>query len=432
MLEQWCRGSWFMISGENLPCISSPDEFAEMVKAALKSRGEERTLRFDTVRFALIVENENGEPQQLFGLAAMFDEYNTAPESERNAVIERYCSFFLGVNRNALPETFSEAKDGLMLIIRHRYLYQVMQMRLALEQGITGKSDELPVEQEIPHLVIGDEFAAGLGYDFPDAMIQITGRQLTKWGVTFDEVYQCALNNLKSRSDKPLVEAVSGVYISNWQDGYDASRILLCDLISSLPVNGAPVVMMPSAENLVITGADDIEGLASVLNVIEPMADKPRSMVSVPLVLRSGEWVPFELAPEHPLYERFRVLRISATARSYADQRGVLAEWLQSIGEPAVVTPYLATQRRDGSVSSCSVWPEGLPCMIPRADSVVFTGDSSDSNQEVVACNSWEKVLEVVGGLMKPTPFHPELYKVERFPTTTELAQIGMGVQNLK
>lgn len=421
-----------MSSGESLPCISSPEEFAEMVKAALKSRGEERSLRFEAVRFALIVENESGEPQQLFGLAAMFDEYNTAAELERNAVIERYCSFFLGVNRNSLPESFVEAKGGLMLIIRHRYLYQVMQMRLALEQGVTTKSDELPQEQEIPHVVLGDEFAVGLSYDFPDAMIQITGRQLLKWGVSFDEVYECALENLKKRSDKPLVEAVSGVYISNWQDGYDASRILLTDMISSLPLTGAPVVMMPSAENLVLTGADDVEGLASVLNVIEPMADKPRSMVGVPLVFRGGEWMPLEIAPEHPLYERFRVLRISATARSYADQRGVVAEWLQSIGEPAVVTPYLATQRRDGSVSSCSVWPEGVPCVIPRADSVVFTGDSADSNQEVLACNSWEKVLEVVGGLLKPTPFHPELYRVERFPSTTELAQIGMGVSNLK
>ncbi|MBA3993579.1 MAG: hypothetical protein C0469_08635 [Cyanobacteria bacterium DS2.3.42] len=421
-----------MSLGENLPCISSPEEFAEMVKAALKSRGEERLLRFEAVRFALIVENESGEPQQLFGLAAMFDEYNTAPQAERPSVIERYCSFFLGVNRNSLPESFVEAKDGLMLIIRHRYLYQVMQMRLALEQGVKSESDELPSEQEIPHVVLGDEFAAGLSYDFPDAMIQITGRQLIKWGVSFDEVYKCALENLKKRSDKPLVEAVNGVYISNWQDGYDASRILLTDMIANLPLSGAPVAMMPSAENLVITGADDVEGLASVLNVIEPMADKPRSMVGVPMVLRGGEWMPFEMAPEHPLYERFRVLRISATARSYADQRGVVTEWLQSIGAPAVVTPYLATQRRDGSVSSCSVWPEGVPCVIPRADSVVFTGDSQDSNQEVVACNSWEKVLEVVGGLLKPTPFHPELYRVERFPSTTELAQIGMGVSNLK
>ena len=114
-----------MSSGENLPCISSPEEFAEMVKAALKNRGEERLLRYEAVRFALIVENENGEPQQLFGLAAMFDEYNTAPEAERPSVIERYCSFFLGVNRNSLPESFAEAKDGLMLIIRHLSLIHI-------------------------------------------------------------------------------------------------------------------------------------------------------------------------------------------------------------------------------------------------------------------------------------------------------------------
>lgn len=421
-----------MSSGDNLPCISSPEEFADMVKSQLKSRGEDRSLRYEAVRFALIVENEKGEPQQLFGLAAMFDEYNTAPESERNAVIERYCGFFLGVNRNNLPETFDEAKDGLMLIIRHRYLYQIMQMRLALEQGITASGDELPQEQEIPHVIIGDEFAAGLSYDFPDAMIQITGRQLAKWGVSFDEVYKCALDNLRKRSEKPLDEPVPGVFIANWQDGYGASRMLLTEKLVSLHLKGSPVVMLPSAEDLVMTGSEDLDGLHSILNVIEPMADKPRSMVGVPLVFRGGEWMPFEIPEGHPLYERFRVLRISATARSYADQRGVVSEWLQSIGEPAVVTPYLATQRRDGSVSSCSVWPEGVACVIPRADSVVFTADSQDDQQELVACNSWEKVLEVVGGLLKPTPFHPELYRVERFPSTTELAQIGMGVSNLK
>src|SRR5882672_8776144 len=79
MLELFRRGGSYMSSGESLPCISSPEEFAEMVKAALKSHGEERALRYEAVRFALIVENESGEPQQLFGLAAMFDEYNTAP-----------------------------------------------------------------------------------------------------------------------------------------------------------------------------------------------------------------------------------------------------------------------------------------------------------------------------------------------------------------
>lgn len=421
-----------MSSGENLPCISSPEEFAVMVQSALIARGETRTLRFESARFALIVENETGEPEQLFGLAAMFDEYNTAPELDRGAVIDRYCGFFLGVNRNTLPDTFAEAKDGLMLIIRHRYLYQVMQMRLALEQGIKSAVDELPQDQEIPHRILGDDFAAGLSYDFPDAMIQITGRQLEKWGVTFDQVYQCALENLKKRSDKALVEAVDGVFIANWQDGYDASRVLLEDVFANLNVKGAPVVMLPSAESLIITGSEDDEGLASVLNVIEPMADKPRSMVGFPLVWRHGEWSPFEIPVEHPLYERFRVLRISAIARSYADQRGVVSEWLQSVGDAAVVTPYLATQKRDGSVSSCSVWPEAVECLIPRADSVVFTGSSAESNQEVVACNSWERVLEVVGGLMKPTPFHPELYRVQRFPTTTELAQIGMSVSHLK
>ncbi len=98
---------------------------------------EERLLRYEAVRFALIVENENGEPQQLFGLAAMFDEYNTAPELQSaHSVIERYCSFFPWCkSKFVTPETFAEAKDGLMVIIRHRYLYQVMQMRSALGAG---------------------------------------------------------------------------------------------------------------------------------------------------------------------------------------------------------------------------------------------------------------------------------------------------------
>lgn len=422
-----------MTLGDFFPTMDNPEEFAELVKSELTKRGENRILKYDEPRFALIVENENGEPEQMFGLNAMFDEFNTAPSGERSIVVERYCGFFLGVNRNTLPENFEDAKERLMIIIRHRYLFQVMQLRLALEQGVTSvPADDLPLEQEIPHIIVGEQFAAGLSYDFPDAMIQITGRQLEKWGVSFDDALAAALENLETQSEKALVEAVPGVYISNWQDGYDASRVLLTEMLLKLPVVGTPVVMLPSSENLVMTGSDDLDGLASVLNVIEPMADKPRSMVSVPLVFRGGEWIPFELPVDHPLYERFRVLKVSATARSYADQRGVVQDWLKNIGEAAVVTPFLATQRLDGSVSSCAIWAEGPIGYIPRAESVVFTGAAGTENQEVVACGSWEKVLEVVGGLLKPTPYFPELYRVERFPSATELAQIGMGVSNLK
>lgn len=422
-----------MTLGDFFPTIANPEEFAEMVKSELTKRGETRILNYDEPRFALIVVNESGEPEQMFGLNAMFDEFNTAPSSERHIVVERYCGFFMGVNRNTLPDSFADAKERLMIIIRHRYLFQVMQLRLALEQGITlVPADELPSEQEIPHIIVGEQFAAGLSYDFPDAMIQITGRQLEKWGVSFDDALAAALHNLENQSEKPLVEAVPGVYISNWQDGYDASRVLLTDMLLKLSLKGAPVVMLPSSENLVMTGSDDLDGLASVLNVIEPMADKPRSMVSVPLVYRGGEWIPFELPNDHPLYERFRVLKVSATARSYADQRSVVQDWLKNIGEGALVTPFLATQRLDGSVSSCAIWTDGPIGYIPRADAVVFTGAAGTENQEVVACGNWEKVLEVVGGLLKPTPFFPELYRTERFPTATELAQIGMGVSNLK
>src|SRR5436853_346163 len=52
-------------------------------------------------------------------------------------------------------------------------------------------------------------------------------------------------------------EGGEGVYISATGDNYDASRLMMLDLVRKMPVRGDYIAMVPNRDTLVITGSDD-------------------------------------------------------------------------------------------------------------------------------------------------------------------------------
>lgn len=424
-----------MATSEDRSIDLTKDQFAELVIAKLAERfldiGEKRSLIYDRSRFAVVCRDADGNPEQVFGLSNAFEEYGMAQGGLRGAVLDRYLDFFSGITAKDVPASFENARSSLLPVVRDRYQVQALQLRFAIENGISEKLDPLSAQFGLPHRVIADHFAVGLGYDLPETMIQISESQLRAWNVSFDRALEVALDNLRSRSRAPFIEAVEGVYLSPFQDSYDAARILLTEMFESLSLNGSPVALMPNHENLIITGSSDRDGLQSVLNVTEPMAERARAMPALPVVLDKGEWAPYTVE-DAELAERFNVLRISALVRAYTEQRGLVDAWNIRNGRSLSVSPFFATQRKNGTVSSCSIWPDGGPALIPAAESVVFTTAPSAESRDIVACGSWRHVVEIVGGRMKKTDYCPELYLVEGFPAATELARIGMDVVELK
>lgn len=421
-----------MSSSEEKSVKFSPDEFADFIIAKLRERGEERPLIYDKSSFAVVQQDGSGHPEQVFGLSNLFEEYTLADMQVRERILDRYVNFFSGRVKSVVPDTFKEAAKDLLPVVRDRFQYQAINIRFSLDFSGELQSDN-PLENDLGvcYKPIGESFAVGLGFDLPESMIQITSRQLKDWGVSFETALEAAMANLAERSQLDFIEAIDGVFVSPFHDSYDLSRILLHDLIRKVPVKGQPVALMPNSESLIITGSDDLSGLSSVLNVIEPLVERPRAMPGIPIVLEHGAWSLYTVS-DPDLKERFNVLRISAMSRAYMEQRALLDEWNNKRGKRIAVAPYLAMQRKDGSVSSCSIWPEGVPTLLPVADSVVLTSGSSFTTQDLVACASFGKVLDVSGPRLKKTDYYPQLFLTESFPDPIELAKIGMEMSGMK
>ena len=83
----------------------------------------------------------------------------------------------------------------------------------------------------------------------------------TSGSVTFYEAVEAASNNLEQMGNVAFAslqgEGGEGVYISATGDNYDASRLVMLDLVRKMPVRGDYIAMVPNRDTLVLTGADD-------------------------------------------------------------------------------------------------------------------------------------------------------------------------------
>ena len=107
---------------------------------------------------------------------------------------------------------------------------------------------------------LGDHLAVGLVYDLPESMVMLHRDQLKTWDVTFFEAFEIARANLAD------LEASFGsmedrLYISDTNDNFDASRVIMTEWIRQLQVKGAPVATVPNRDKLIVTGSEDAKGL---------------------------------------------------------------------------------------------------------------------------------------------------------------------------
>ncbi len=127
-------------------------------------------------------------------------------------------------------------------------------------------------------------------------------------------------------------ELDEGVYLSATGDSYDASRLILIDPIRRFPVKGEHIAMIPNRENLIVTGSEDVEGLAGMVKLAKKALNDPRLMSGIALRLDGDEWTPWLPPPSHPSYKDFQVLRRQTLGKDYADQKELLDKLYEKKG----------------------------------------------------------------------------------------------------
>ena len=393
----------------------SKEKFAGMVLAELKKLEPEAEYRYDAEKFLLLRPDEG-----FINLANVYQEYCQAEASSRSGLLKRFLQSCVASKSYELPEDFADIHPDLLPVVRSRFYLEsaILQSKVRGGEGF-----------DMPQMVIGEHLALSLVYDLPTAMRSISQKDLEAWDVTFYEAVEAARQNLEQMGEIKFAVLDGRVYASASGDNYDASRLMLLDLIRRFDVRGDHVAMVPNRDTLIVTGAKDDEGLAIMCKIAKESFDKPRPISTIALRLEGDEWTPWLPAEDTPHFADLRELRLRTIGAEYNDQKELLDAMHDQAGEDVYVASFSALQNKEtGRVTSYSVWSEGVHALLPQTDAVMFFRPTAPDNGKIVAGATWEHVRQVVGDLMEPLGLYPERYRVREFPSAAQLERIGKGL----
>jgi hypothetical protein len=372
----------------------SRDQFAALVMAELRKRDAEASLKYDPQQF-VIDQDDAG----LINLTNLYHEYCQAPPGERAAVLQRFIRGCVGAAEFELPADFEDVHPDLLPVVRSRFYLE----SVGLQSRARGGKDFLPPQQ-----LVGDHLSLSLVYDLPQAMRTIVQDDLDQWGVSFYEAVEAARRNLEQMGNVAFAslqgQAGDGVYFAANGDSYDASRLLMLDMIRKFQVRGDFIAMVPNRETLIITGSEDEAGLQVMIKAAADALEKTRPISAIPLRLEGDTWETWRPAPSSPLAARFHELKIRTIGMEYGDQKDLLDQIHAAQGEPTLVPAFHAVQRKEGGqTASYTYWPEGTAALLPETDGLMLLriGPGGDKAQ-IVASGSWQRVRDVAGDLLQP------------------------------
>jgi len=380
------------------------DRFAEELVKRIRKAGETAEIGYDPQGFAILREGED-----YCNLRNAFMEYANAPQWRRESVLRNWTRAWFAFRKES-PASVEDAKSDILPVVRVRSYF---------EKWLLDSNGALKSTNEDDYRRLGEFHGIGLAYDRPEALFHIRAPQLAEWNMSFNELHEVALENLKQIS-RPLkfTRQMDGFYISAYGDKYDSSRLLLPELFSTFDLCGDPVVFAPNRQTLLVSGAEDVRGLTAMANLTTTAVDKPRFSSGIPMRLVGEEWQAFQPPSDHPASAEFHKLWVISMAGEYSRQKRDLDRQCQEQGQDILVASYqAASNKSSGECVSWCVWMEGVMPLLPRTDLVSFV--TNDPSDPVVA--QWERVEEVFGEHMALIDIYPRRYRTTQFPDAHQL-----------
>ncbi len=399
-----------MVTSQGSQSPLSKDDFGRTVAARIKKAGEPGDVTYVSEDFRIDIVDE-GELVQKFNLENVYREYCARRAEDRETMLSKIVQTAL-VRHKKLPDDWEDAKPDIMLAVRSRATFEL----LWLEHRTPGGQKR----PDLPSFGIGDHLLAMLVYDLPAATITLTGEQLDDWGVSLYEAMEVAKENLAS-IEIPVAKTGDGFYAVLTGDSYDSSRLLLMELVQDLEVLGDPIAMVPHRDVLLITGADDLDGLGLMAQFAEAAFEHPRYLSCQPLRLDGAEWVAWTPPGDNPHFATYRLLEVKSMAGKY-ERQGELLDAIQAKeGTKLFVASYQIVENRAGEFFSSALWIAGEDTLLPKTHMLFLV----HRERGIVAGGDWDRVQEVVGDLLEETDLYPARYRARGFPTQDQLTAIG-------
>lgn len=372
------------------------DRFAKLVLDALRNIDPALELEYRPDAFEFV----HSGGQKTF-LSNSYVEYCRLAQDERPMHVHRFAAFITDSTK-PLP-TGEEALDALLPVLRPRA------DMIAIASQMTG----WPYSHAARPFC--DNMLLMLAIDTERAIALVTDEILEGLAVSFDEALALATAHLDERGNHDFGQIGDGTFVSLCGDHYDAGRILIPGLIENLPVKGLPVAIVEARSAVLITGSEDMDGLAQIATCAwEDYPENERAVSLTPIVLKDGEWRPFAIEPHHP--QALKNLTSYQRFWSYSATKDVLQEMLDD--DLYVATAMLVEQ--DGKSATAASWAYDVPTACPIVDAVVL--QEGDGFPEIT------RRLEDVQTVCGPFP------SVEQMPFPPRLAlpgKIGPGKRKL-
>lgn len=355
------------------------DGFAKRVMGSLRRRGWPHPLRYDPARFEVHLGGEGGS----IYLGNIFTDWLKFPKGERSAQLDKAFAFVFDPDAD---KSWDAVRDRLLPVVRPRVFF---------ENAELSAEHDWQAPTTMPMRIVAGPLCALAAIDRDNSMGLVNKSQLDDWGKTFDEVLAVASENLRARSPCQFARQAEGFYLSEFGDWYDASRLLLPDLLRLLDLRGDAVAIAVVRESLVVAGSEDAQALEAMAAFAEAAFDEATRPIScAPLVFRNGSWQPFE--PLEPASRKIGSLWNRQRVRDYAQQGEVLEAHFEELGVDRFVAPLEPIWTEHG-LRTWTSWAEGAGAVLPRADAVVLM----DARDRALP-RLWEDVEAILG------PFRPE------------------------
>lgn len=388
----------------------SQEKFAAQLIRAIREVDANCQFEYDADEFRL-VQQGNGAT---VNLANIYHEHCALPRRERKEHLNALAQVFAVSQDDKLPEDFDEARPNLRPRIYNRSTFAFID----LEHRLKGEPNEL----DIPLYPLGSHLYSSLAYDTEHAMRSISNEELDKWGVTYYEALEIACRNLDEAS-MAYTKLGGGFHSAVSGDSYDSARILLVDKVRSMEVEGDHIALVPQRDAMYVAGSEDVTSLNIMFDLTaQTLADEPRPLSPIPLMLADGEWVDWEPPHNHAVREKFDELQLQFFGGLYHQQKELLDALLEAGEELPFVASFSGIQQENSeTVHSYCVWGRGVDSLLPQTEFVVFVDDGG-----MVASGRWADVVDVVSDLIVPdSSYYPIRYRVREYPSDEQLAAIG-------
>ncbi len=224
---------------------------------------------------------------------------------------------------------------------------------------------------------------------------------LEELSITTGDAFKMAVAAHRRQTDATQWQSIGDVWMSNYHDDYDFTRLLIAGNENRFPFEGHKVIAYaPSHSVCLITNQEDAQSLEMLVSIGDQLASEHRTLSKYLWTLsESNQWIPYEFAIDTEAAQVVKVQEIREKTLTYSEQQELLEQKYKS-GETHVAS-YVGFETESGELFSNTTYTLNQASILPHTDIVSIYDDEADG---IIGMLSWEEFYSIFGNILNQLP----------------------------